>query len=400
MTMCRYPRRDHPGRDDRGIAVVFFAISVTAMLAVGALVLGGSVGYTASRNAQTAADSAALAGATALNKHKQNWSETSADQIVNEIEDVVNSNGAELAPGGCELIRGTYGLANDESEVIGPCSILATLDETWFRNAAGVRVTVSETRAVPFSAFVERDDITARAVAAATIQPVVAGEGRSVFMICSSPDAIGHPAQVLREDPDHRTGYSVRDSARGKVYVLWGNEIKTHGQGRDCGNNSSDWRGLIQWYANFAVPSPSTTSDAEWWRVEEGNNVGRDIDMAANVLEEDACELSNEGVEDLELGCRLAVPLCPFSNKVLPASVRSADFRLYCPQMGVFTITHIGSVVDPNLNAGALEYETPCGTRESNIVCGEFVGSATARDAQGSAEAPEQHDYVVVKLVE
>lgn len=383
---------------DRGIAVVFFALSVTALLTIGALVLGGSVGYTADRNAQTAADSAALAGATALNKHKQDWTGTSASEIAGEIEEVVERNGAVLES--CELVRGTYGLANEESEVIGPCSVLATLDEAGFRSVAGIRVKVRETREVPFGAFVEQDDITARAVAAATIQPVVAGVGWSVFMVCTSPDAVGHPAQALREDPNDPTGYSIRESALGKVFVLWGNEIKAHEQGRDCGNNSSDWRGLIRWYVNYAVPSPSTTSDAGWWQVEEGNTGGRSIDMRANVLEEDACELDGEDVDELEIGCRLAVPLCPFSNEVIPASIRSTDFRLYCPKMGVFKITHIGSIVDAELDLDGIVYETPCGQRTNNIICGEFIGSATARDGQGSAGEPGERDYVVIKLVE
>jgi Flp pilus assembly protein TadG len=110
---------------DRGIAVVFFAISLTAMLAVGALVLGGSVGYTATRNAQTAADSAALAGATALNKHKQNWTQTSADDLVAKIRSVVEANGAEVEA--CVLVTGAYGVDNDEAAVVpGACDGLGT----------------------------------------------------------------------------------------------------------------------------------------------------------------------------------------------------------------------------------------------------------------------------------
>ena len=64
-------RRIRCRRSDRGITVVFFALALTGILAVSALVLGGSVGYEAARNAQTAADAAALAGATRpLQNHK------------------------------------------------------------------------------------------------------------------------------------------------------------------------------------------------------------------------------------------------------------------------------------------------------------------------------------------
>lgn len=384
------------------MAVVFFAISVTAMLAVGALVLGGSVGVSTSRNAQTAADSAALAGATALNEHKQNWTETSATDLVNEIRSVVEANGGELEA--CDLLQGSYGVDNAEAAVIpGGCAGLGSVDEATFQSVAGVRVTVRETRDVPFGAFVDDEEITTTAVAAATIQPVIAAEGWSVFMLCTSPDAVGHPAQALIEDPDDPTGYSIRESARGKVYVLWGNEIKEHGSGRDCKNPSSDWRGLIRFDLTFPVPSPSKTDDAEWWQVETGNTTGN-IDLSPNVLGPDACELNGDDIDALVLGCKLAVPLCPFSNEELPlGDGRSSDYRLFCPRMGVFTISHIGPLatdLTEEQQEDAIDYETPCGQRKNNIICGILEEGAVARDGQGSAGAPDQFDYVVIKLVE
>ena len=407
------PRRHQRG--DRGVAVVFFAISVTAMLAVGALVLGGSVGYSATRNAQTAADSAALAGATALHEHKQNWKETSAADLLAEVKGVVESNGAELAPGGCELVSGSYGLANDEAYVIGPCEGIGMLDNDVFASVAGIRVTVNDTRDVPFSAFVDSDDITGTAVAAASIQPVVeVAEGWSVFMLCTSPDAVGHPSQALEPNAADPSGYSVREEAHGKVFVLWGNEIKDHDSGRDCGKNSSDWRGLIRYDLKFPLPStfsaPPLAADDNWWRIEEGNAAGT-IEFSPNVLGPDACELSGEAIDDLELGCELAVPLCPFSNQgdQLPvehqSDTYSADYRLFCPRMGIFEISHIGSEFDEtkdlDLTSETLaEYESPCGVRQTNIICGVFQGSAVAKDGQGSADSPDKYDYVVIKLVE
>lgn len=388
-------------RGDRGVAVVFFAISVTAMLAVGALVLGGGIGYSTSRNAQTAADSAALAGATALNEHKQNWTTMLPGDLVKEIESVVKANGGELEA--CDLIQGSYGVDNAESAVIpGGCAGLPFLSEPVFQSVAGVRVKVRETRDVPFGAFVNEEEITTTAVAAATIQPFVSAESWSVFMLCTSPDAVGHPAQALVEDPNDPTGYSIRESARGKVYVLWGNEIKEHGSGRDCGNPSSDWRGLIQFDQTFPIPSPSTTDDSEWWAVEEGNTTGN-IDVAPNVLGPDACELDGEDITALDMDppCKLAIPLCPFSNKGLPGG--SADFRLYCPKMGVFTISHIeglATTLDAEQEQDLIDYDSPCGKRTNNIICGILEESAVAREGQGSSAAPGKYDYVVIKLVE
>ncbi|MGK2928402.1 MAG: hypothetical protein ACSLFO_02380, partial [Acidimicrobiales bacterium] len=347
---------------------------------------------------------------------KRNWTETSAVNLLTEIRDVVESNGAVLESGGCELIAGGYGIDNDEADVIGPCEGIADLSEDVFRTIAGVRVTVSDTRDVPFSAFVEQDDITGSAVAAASIQPVVeVSEGWSVFMLCTSPSAVGHPAQALVEDPADPTGYSVREEAHGKVFVLWGNEVKAHDSGRDCGKNSSDWRGLIRYDLKFPLPStfsaPPLKADDNWWRIEEGNASGT-IEFSPNVLGPDACELSGEDLNDLEIGCMLAVPLCPFSNQggEMPAvhlsDDYSADYRLFCPRMGIFKISHIGSTfdetveTDPTAEPPIEDYETPCGVRQTNIICGRFQGSAVAKDGQGSAENPDQYDYVVIKLVE
>lgn len=372
-------------RGDRGITVVFFAIGLTAMLTVGALVLGGSVGYTAARNAQTAADAAALAGTGLIQDHKQDWVSTPAGAIAAEVRSVAEDNGAALLA--CDLVDAQYAITEAEADVIAPCDQLEFLAEDDFADVAGVRVSVSDTRDVPLDAFVDQETISAGAVAAATIQAVTSG--RAPFMVCASPAATGHPATALIEDGTDPTGYRVNDAAIGKLYVLWGNQIKYGG--RSCGNPSSDWRGLVKFGETFNVPSTSVTSDADWWQSESGNSAGN---LPGTLAGSSSCELEGQKIDALagQIGCLIAIPLCPQGNG------DTSDFRLYCVKVGAFEITHVGSVF--NDSTTATEYDTPCGVVTENIICGRFVGGATAVGGQGVAEPPDPYSISVVKLVQ
>lgn len=377
--------RRRRGAGDRGITIVFFAIGLTAMLTVGALVLGGSVGYTAARNAQTAADAAALAGTGVIQDHKQNWVKTPASAVAAEVQSVVADNGASLLS--CDLVDADYAITEAEADVIAPCDQLGLLEEHDFADVAGVRVTVSDTRDVPLDAFVDQPTISGGAVAAATIQGVTSG--RAPFMVCASPDATGHPAPALIKDDTDPTGYRVNEAALGKIYVLWGNQIKYGG--RSCGNPSSDWRGLVKFGETFAVPSASATSDADWWQTESGNSSGN---LPGTLAGGTSCELQAQKIDALEsqIGCLIAIPLCPMGNS------STSDFRLYCVKIGAFEITHVGSVFTEDTTA--TEYDTPCGVVTENIICGRFIGAATAVGGQGVAQRPDPYSISVVKLVQ
>ena len=370
---------DHRRKDERGLAVLFFGLSITALLTVAALVLGGSIGYTAVRNAQTAADAAALAGTSAVRAHKQDWISMPADDVLAEVESVVEDNGATLPPDGCELVTAEYALSHDEQDVVADCADLDSLSEEEFVSVAGVRVTVEDTRDVPFAAFVSENTITGTAEAAATAQQV--SEGRSPFMVCASPEAVGHPAPVLLPSG---TGYVVNKDARGKHYVLQGNQMKEPGSGRDCGNDSSSWRGLVDFDSPYALPSPDPTNDAGWWEIETGNKNGQ---LPRLIAGPDACELDGDPEADLEVGCRIAIPLCPMGN-----GKTGENFRLYCYTLGAFEISYVGKK-----SSG----DAPChATERNNIVCGEFLGAATAARGRGVAATPDANAVVVVKLVQ
>lgn len=382
-------RRRPSRRQDRGITVIFFAIALSGILAVSALVLGGSVGYEAARNAQTAADAAALAGTSALQNHKQSWDEddgTTAEDVWNEITTTVSDNGAELES--CDLVDAEYALTRAESDVIADCQQLAFLPDADFQRVAGVRVEVTDTRDVALAAFVDQDTITSRGTAAATIQAL--SRGKSPFMVCTSPDAIGHPAPALVADANAPHGWAINSAAIGKLYVLWGNQIKN--LGRDCGNPDSAWRGLVDLPADgYALPSTEATAgdDSDWWAGDEGNKVGN---LTNGVAGANACTFADgEDPDDIDVGCFMAVPLCTKGN------ADASDFRLYCVRMGLFQITHVG---EATVVTEEPPEETPCGQVTNNIICGRFVGAAAASGGRGVAEQPDRHGLAVIKLVQ
>jgi hypothetical protein len=357
--------------------VVFFAIGISALLTVAALVLGGSVGYSAARNSQTAADAAVLAGTSLLQNHKQDWIETEASDVYTEVENVAEANGATLER--CDLIFAAYARTGAESDVAAPCSSLATLEDADFQAVAGVRVTVSEVRDVAFSAFVDQDQVMVRSTAAATIQPVATG--RSPFMVCAFAE--GHPADALMVDSSDNTRYVVNPGAVGKVFVLWGNHIKY--KGRDCENGSSDWRGLMDYDQVFNMNG--------WWSIENGNSSGVGITFEPMVAGQEGCALNDQDLVQLsaQVPCLIALPLC------IEGRTGPTGFEVRCVKMGLFELTRVGNVDGVD---STIDYETPCTEASSNIVCGRFIDALPAVSGRGYAAPPDRHEFAVVKLVE
>ena len=363
-------RRRSP--DDRGMVVVFFAICVTALLAVAGMVLGSSVGYTAVRNVQNAVDAGALAGAAELYDVRRGLGEA-ADVEETAVSLVVANGGA---PGAvrCEVVAAEYALGRSEADVIGPC----TEENVLADRAVGVRVTAAESRAVPFDAFVRQETITASARAAATVQPV-----RTVnapFMLCSAPSATGHPALPLVADP--ATGaWSINADAIGKSYVVYGIEVGA--DGRDCGANSSNWRGLIPPEQDLLVPPASDVDDRDWIRIDDGNATGT---LETHLDGAHACE---GDVSTFQQGCRISLPLCPRGN-----GLTGTNFRLYCVKMGVFVITWSR----PSGSIGP----APCHPKPqgNSTICATFVVGGRATTGLGSAVTFDPEEVVVIKLVE
>src|SRR5690606_16890536 len=127
---------------------------------------------------------------------------TSAAEVLAEVESVALDNGAVVER--CEVVAAEYALTPSEANVLGNCADLGgVLSDAVYKRTAGVKVTVSDTRSVPFAAFVDSEEITGRATAAATAQPI--GEGRSPFMLCAEQGV--HPVDPLQPDATHPLGW-------------------------------------------------------------------------------------------------------------------------------------------------------------------------------------------------
>lgn len=362
--------RNSRGRSERGATIIVFAVAITGMLSVSALVLGGSLGYSAVRTAQNGADAAALAGASTLRQVK--LGNASPSEVLATVLDVAGENDADTGAIDCDIVYAEYATTNADSDVIGPCND-ANVNNAL---AAGVRVSTHVTRSVPFNAFVDSDTITGDAMAAATIQPV--RQGSSPFMVCAAPTATGHPAPVLNPSGTDPSGYEVNTSAIGLEYVLHGNAM-SHG-GRQCGAGSSAWRGFVAFEGSFPVPSADPNDDSDWWEVKTGNANGHlDRELAGD----DACQ----GDIDAIIGCRIPLPLCPKSN-----GDSGVNLRLFCVKMGAFEITYNQhSTGTPPCNSGVAD---------NGLVCGKFLGAATVNSGRGGADTPDNNSVVVIKLVQ
>ena len=214
-------------RDERGVIIVLFAISITMMLTVAALVLGSSVGYTAVRKAQNAADAAAAA-ATATLERVQEGSEPASAVLATAI-DVAEDNGATSGSVECSIVTARYAVDRSPAEILGPCTTANVASSS----AAGVRVTAEDTRDVPFASFVDRQDLTARATAAATVQPIRELSIRSPFLVCAT--APGHGTPLLAADASRAGGWRVNKAAIGNQIQIWANGNDMRDGGRSCG---------------------------------------------------------------------------------------------------------------------------------------------------------------------
>lgn len=368
-------RHSRTHRSERGITVVFFAIALTGLLAVGALVLGGSIGYTAARNAQTAADAAALAGSTALREHKSNWvagGGMSAADVVAEVEAIVADNGAVLRV--CDLVNSSYAVTQDEADVIDACDQLEFLSQEEFAEVAGLRVEVTDQRDVPLAAFVERDTITASASAAATAQPV--GQMHAPFLLCATFDeALGvRPLIVDVSVSPHE--YDIDPDAIGDQYVLWGTPVKDGG--RDCGMTASSWRGLAQ--ASFSG------SLGGWWKTHTGNKTGQ---LSARSNGVGTCDLTGNNLNNAPelIGCTVPVPLC-----VEGRGDSASGWEMRCVAVVLFEISHV--------KGSSTTSSTLCDPGGAqNVVCGKLLGAAVASHGRGVADRPDGQ-VVVIKLVQ
>lgn len=368
--------RGDRSRGDRGLVVVFFAFSVTAMLVVAALVLGSSLGYTAVRNAQNAVDAAAMAATGELRAVQA--AETPPADAGRRIHDtavsVAEANGATQGTVTCELVTAGYALTQSDDDVIGPCadgvpSGTQTEGGTEFVTVvpAGARVTASDTRVVPFNAFVDQETVTANAVAAATMQPVRGGWMRAPFLVCAT--AAANANRLLLPDPTGEPPYVVNPAALGEEILVHSQGNEMNKDGRNCGEQS--WYGLADTARDFLVPPPT---QADWWDVKSGSTIGQ---VKPALGGPGACTSS------FEVGCRVPLPLC------VGGVGNGTNFTLECVRMATFEITFNGT--------GAAQ----CGaTDNKKAICAAMVEGGIGLDGQGTADVAAPWEIVRIRLVQ
>lgn len=371
-------------RDERGITVVFFAISITAMLAVAALVLGGSNGYGAARNAQTAADAASMAATAKLRQavvadSDPNLTPDYAD-VAATAQAVAVENGADPSSVECHVVTPYYAAATTDAardaEVIGPCDGINEMDVA----AGGVRVSVRETRQVPFGSFVNSDSITAAARATSTVQ-AVGGWFHSPFMVCAAGlHGVSPLRSVAPVAPSTTSTWEVNPNAIGVEFLLW-----SHGnafQSRNCGENQ--WYGLVQDDGMFLIPSPSDPE--KWWKIEPGGEVGQIPDLAGKA----ACDADEESELGALVGCEIPVPLCTETSPTHSGQ----NARLNCVAIGTFLITYFGN---GNADGSCVTGEVS-GNKE--VLCGKLLPGRLATGGQGQLGPARPNELAVIKLVE
>jgi Flp pilus assembly protein TadG len=341
--------RARSSRGDTGAVLVIVALSLVALLGLTGLVVDGGNAYSQRRQMQNAADASALAGANALQRYRSTTPKPAVTTIFLAARTKATENGALSTPFTCDLVY--YDASGSET---GASSCPTTTGSTIATNAYKVRVTVSSNNATYFMGALGASSFTARGTAAASIERAHTGE--AVFMVCAN--AAGHPQPLLLvPDPLHPENATINPAAVGLDYEVWGNAIKS--DGRDCGNPSSSYRGLIDNGAGpFTIPG--------WWEADQGNKGGH---VGSTMTT--GCSTDNTKIKDLPVGCELALPLCLQGN-TLPGN----GFAMSCVSVGRFRVSDGG-----------------------HGITATFIGGGVATGGEGVG-IPGLLDLVVLKLSE
>lgn len=338
-------------QDDRGITTIFLAVSLVGLMGIVGVIIDGSNAYAQRRQMQNAADTSATAGTNALQQFRQG--ESTAERIRVEALAAAGANGAKTDTSFvCELVR-----LDSSGTEIGTVACPTTSAGTVPGDAFGVRITTQSDHLTSFIRVVGVEAFSARASAAALLRkgfPSVAP-----FMVCAN--AAGHPVPLLIiTDPLTPEDATINPAAVGEEFVIYGNDVRD--AGRDCGNPSSSFRGLVDLdLAPFDVPG--------WWEADQGNKGG---DLLPNLAGGCGMETGTK-IKDTPVGCEFALPLCTNGNEK-PGNA----FEMYCVSMGRFRIT-------ANDSPQSIE--------------AEFLGGGIATGGPGGG-VPTDEDFVVIKLSE
>jgi Flp pilus assembly protein TadG len=167
--------------DEKGFSIVFVALMMVVMLSIAAFAIDLSQTYATRRQMQNAADDASLGATRALDKARRaGYENLGLNDAVAATSDVANSrNGSQAALHSCTVI-------DRLQNAIASCMpAFGWTTSTQNGGPAGVLIQAGATQSTFFAGMLGQSSTTARASAAATIQPLKLVSGP--FIICGNP---------------------------------------------------------------------------------------------------------------------------------------------------------------------------------------------------------------------
>jgi Flp pilus assembly protein TadG len=335
-------------REDDGVATVLVVLVMVGILiplaAIGVDIAGA---YANRRQMQNAADAGALAGANVISKALYTSTTPNigvAATLDSVVRSVVTSNGGDGSGSNfsCRVI-------NTGVNEIGGCADTASWAHAG-SGAVGVRVTAGSATQSVFAGIFGTDKLTAKTVAAARVQPLLAGSGP--FLVCYDNQKAGGNGgtdlpDILLSD---NAPYPGNPAAIGVNYLIHGAQIS------DCGLDDSSFKGLADDPQDpFTLPG--------WVQTDTGDKAGP---IRVLVAGQSRC------TDPDQVGCVAVLPVCT------KAQGQAHNAKMYCVSWGAFEITQASA----------------------NSHRGRFLGTVTVAGGQGGNGLPQFGKPSLVKLVE
>ena len=228
------PRSPSRCRQDDGIAILLVALLAVVLLVVAAFAIDLGQLYAQRRQTQNGTDSAAMAGARAIDQVR--FKTPTPDQpdtiytairrsITEHLEGqtgefhcwLTGTTGERLLPTADACASAAAMTSAFNSLTTGPRALSPV---------AGVEVSARQTRATFLARVVGQKQTTAETSAAATIQPYLGGTG-SPFVVCGVKAADSTSYDIMKADG------TLVDGVVGQSFAIQGSQVPT------CGANSS-----------------------------------------------------------------------------------------------------------------------------------------------------------------
>ncbi len=287
-------------RDDQGVTLILVAILSVALLLVAALAVDGGVAYANRRQMQNAADAAAVSGTRAVDQLRFGG-KTDGGIIWDAVDGSRQSNKATTMK--CWLLSpAKVRLTGDV------CASRSTMASTWNAlKAAGTVVAGVETdqtgvKQTYLAKIGGIDTVTAKANAAATIQPYVGG-GAAPFIICGYLGADPQAYDMLNADGTFKSSAFTRYGPGGvdaPIRIQGGGQAQNGGV-PGCGLGASFDGKLDQDVTTVVVGTPA--------KAEQGNGFNSNTRDA--VVQAGLTPCPTNGPYN---GCGMLLPIANASN--------------------------------------------------------------------------------------